>query len=168
MPVPNPASAYKTQAVQTANGPQLLLMLCDRLAVDIARADVALVANDNKAANDELQHAQRIVRMLRNALQPDGFDGGRSCSRCTSSWRTTWSRPICTRIWPWSGSAPIGAADPRSLDEGRACPRKRKCRLPRGMSTWPRRSAHLAAVRRAAEWGAPPPPGPERPDGSDP
>lgn len=76
MPASNPASAYKTQAVQTANGPQLLLMLCDRLAVDVARADVALVAHDNKAANDELQHAQRIVRMLRNALQPEGFDGG--------------------------------------------------------------------------------------------
>jgi flagellar secretion chaperone FliS len=76
VPVPNPASAYKTQAVQTATGPQLLLMLCDRLAVDIARADVALVANNNKAANDELQHAQKIVRMLRNALQPDVFTGG--------------------------------------------------------------------------------------------
>ena len=48
----------------------------DRLAVDIARSEVALAANDNKAANDHLQHAQRIVRMLRNALQPDGFEGG--------------------------------------------------------------------------------------------
>jgi flagellar protein FliS len=52
-------------------------MLCDRLAVDIARSEVALLANDNKVANDHLQHAQRIVRMLRNALQPDGFEGGR-------------------------------------------------------------------------------------------
>jgi flagellar protein FliS len=76
MPTRNPASAYQNQAVQTANGPHLLLMLCDRLAVDIARSEVALAANDNKAANDHLQHAQRIVRMLRNALQPDGFEGG--------------------------------------------------------------------------------------------
>jgi flagellar protein FliS len=76
MPTRNPASAYQNQAVQTANGPHLLLMLCDRLAVDIARSAVALEANDNKAANDHLQHAQRIVRMLRNALQPDGFAGG--------------------------------------------------------------------------------------------
>jgi flagellar secretion chaperone FliS len=73
----NPASAYRNQAVQTANGPHLLLMLCDRLAVDIARAEVALESHDNKAANDHLQHAQRIVRMLRNALQPDRFEGGR-------------------------------------------------------------------------------------------
>jgi flagellar secretion chaperone FliS len=77
MPTRNPASVYQNQAVQTANGPHLLLMLCDRLAVDIARSEVALEANDNKAANDHLQHAQRIVRMLRNALQPDGFAGGR-------------------------------------------------------------------------------------------
>src|ERR1700733_7118229 len=76
MPTRNPASVYQNQAVQTANGPHLLLMLCDRLAVDIARSEVALAANDNKAANDHLQHAQRIVRMLRNALQPDGFEGG--------------------------------------------------------------------------------------------
>jgi flagellar protein FliS len=77
MPDQNPASAYRSQAVQTANGPQLLLMLCDRLSVDIARAEVALDGRDNKAANDHLQHAQRIVRMLRNALEPDRFEGGR-------------------------------------------------------------------------------------------
>jgi flagellar secretion chaperone FliS len=71
----NPASAYQSQAVQTANGPQLLLMLCDRMAVDIARAEVALEANDNKTANEHLQHSQKIVRMLRNALDPDGFVG---------------------------------------------------------------------------------------------
>jgi flagellar protein FliS len=72
----NRASAYQSQAVQTANGPQLLLMLCDRLSVDVARAEVALEAGDNKAANEHLQHAQKIVRMLRSALRPDGFDGG--------------------------------------------------------------------------------------------
>ena len=76
MPSRNPAAAYQNQAVQTANGPQLLVMLCDRLAVDIARAEVAIEANDHKASNEHLQHAQKIVRMLRNALDPDGFKGG--------------------------------------------------------------------------------------------
>jgi flagellar secretion chaperone FliS len=69
------ASAYQNQAVQTANGPQLLLMLCDRMSVDIGRAEIALESRDHKAANDHLQHAQRIVRMLRNALDPTGFEG---------------------------------------------------------------------------------------------
>jgi flagellar protein FliS len=73
----NPASAYQSQAVQTANGPHLLLMLCDRMSVDIARAEVALEESDNKAANEHLQHAQKIVRMLRNALDPQGFQGAR-------------------------------------------------------------------------------------------
>ncbi len=73
----NPASAYRSQAVQTANGPHLLLMLCDRLAVDIARAEVALDERDLQAANEHLQHAQKIVRMLRNSLDPGGFKGGR-------------------------------------------------------------------------------------------
>ena len=71
----NRASAYQSQAVQTANGPHLLLMLCDRMAVDIARGEVALEASDNEAANEHLQHAQKIVRMLRSALDPDGFQG---------------------------------------------------------------------------------------------
>ena len=71
----NPASAYQSHAVQTANGPHLLLMLCDRMSVDIARAEVALGASDTMAANEHLQHAQKIVRMLRSALDPDGFRG---------------------------------------------------------------------------------------------
>jgi flagellar protein FliS len=74
----NRASAYQSQAVQTANGPQLLLMLCDRMSVDIGRAELALGSLDNKGANDHLQHAQKIVRMLRNALDPDGFDGAQA------------------------------------------------------------------------------------------
>jgi flagellar protein FliS len=71
----NPASAYQSHAVQTANGPHLLLMLCDRMSVDIARAEVALEVSDNKGANENLQHAQKIVRMLRSALDPQGFKG---------------------------------------------------------------------------------------------
>ena len=71
----NPASAYQSHAVQTANGPHLLLMLCDRMSVDIARAEVALGVSDNKGANENLQHAQKIVRMLRSALDPEGFKG---------------------------------------------------------------------------------------------
>jgi flagellar protein FliS len=41
------------------------------------RAEVALEAHDLKSVNDSLQHAQRIVRVLRSALEPDGFTGGR-------------------------------------------------------------------------------------------
>lgn len=72
----NSASAYQSQAVQTANKPQLLIMLLDRLAVDIARAEKAIESNDFETSNETLQHAQRIVRMLANSLDADGFAGG--------------------------------------------------------------------------------------------
>jgi len=76
MPSRNPASAYKDQAVNTATGPQLLVMLCDRMAADMARAELAIEIEDYESANNNLQHAQRIVRMLSSSLDADGFKGG--------------------------------------------------------------------------------------------
>jgi len=74
----NAAVRYQSQAVQTAPGPQLLVMLYDRMAADIEIAERALAARDLQATNERLQHAQQIVRILRHSLQPDGFEGGRS------------------------------------------------------------------------------------------
>ncbi len=76
MSLSNSASAYQSQAVQTANQPQLLVMLFDRLAVDIARAELAIEAANFETTNEALQHAQKIVRMLSSSLDPDGFSGG--------------------------------------------------------------------------------------------
>lgn len=72
----NPALAYQDHSVQTADGPRLLVMICDRLAADMARAEVAIEAVDFAVVDENLQHAQRSIRMLRNALDPDGFKGG--------------------------------------------------------------------------------------------
>jgi len=72
----NPALAYQDQSVQTADGPHLLIMICDRLAADMARAEVAMETVDYAVVDENLQHAQRSIRMLRNALDPDGFKGG--------------------------------------------------------------------------------------------
>ena len=73
----SPATAYQSQAVHTANGPVLLVMLYDRLAVDIDRGGTAIEARDYAGANIHLQHAQRIVRLLRNSLDSNGFAGGK-------------------------------------------------------------------------------------------
>ncbi|HXZ61615.1 MAG TPA: flagellar export chaperone FliS [Acidimicrobiales bacterium] len=73
----NAASRYQSNAVQTAPGPQLLVMLYDRLAADIEIAEHSLEANDLLTTNERLQHAQQIIRVLRHSLQPDGFEGGR-------------------------------------------------------------------------------------------
>lgn len=76
MSVRSPALAYQDQAVQTADGPRLLLMICDRLTADMSRAETAIEAGDFAVTDENLQHAQRLIRMLRNALDPDGFKGG--------------------------------------------------------------------------------------------
>jgi flagellar protein FliS len=76
-PPTNLADKYRSQAIQTAPGPQLLVMLYDRLAADVDIAVQALDAGDYLVTNERLQHAQRIVRMLRHSLDPEGFSGGR-------------------------------------------------------------------------------------------
>lgn len=73
----NLAAKYQSQAVQTAAGPQLLVMLFDRLAADIDIADQAIAGHDLAKANETLQHAQQIVKVLHHSLQPDGFTGGK-------------------------------------------------------------------------------------------
>jgi flagellar secretion chaperone FliS len=75
-PPTNLAAKYRSQAIQTAAGPQLLVMLYDRLAADVDMAGFSLDAGDLLATNEQLQHAQRIVRMLKHSLEPDGFAGG--------------------------------------------------------------------------------------------
>lgn len=72
----DPAASYQSRAVETAPGPQVLVMLYDRLAVDIDVADRSIGEQDLFAANEAIQHAQQIVRVLRHSLKPDGFDGG--------------------------------------------------------------------------------------------
>jgi flagellar protein FliS len=71
------AEKYRSQAIQTAPGPQLLVMLYDRLAADVDIAARSLESRDYEVTNERLQHAQRIVRMLRHSLEPEGFAGGR-------------------------------------------------------------------------------------------
>jgi len=73
----NLAAKYRSQAIQTAPGPQLLVMLYDRLAADVDIAACSLDDQNYLVTNERLQHAQRIVRMLRHSLEPDGFTGGR-------------------------------------------------------------------------------------------
>ncbi len=73
----NPALVYQGQAVHTADGPHLLIMICERIAADLARAETAIEQVDYATCDENLQHAQRSVRLLRVALEPDGFPGGR-------------------------------------------------------------------------------------------
>jgi flagellar protein FliS len=67
---------YLGDTVTTASPQQLLVMLYDRLALDLERAEAALGARDREEASRQLQHAQDIVFELLSSLQVDAWEGG--------------------------------------------------------------------------------------------
>jgi flagellar protein FliS len=66
---------YLGDTVTTASPQQLLVMLYDRLALDLERAETALSGGDRAEANTQLQHAQEIVIELQSSLKVDAWDG---------------------------------------------------------------------------------------------
>lgn len=68
-------SAYLSSAVTTASRPRLLVMLCDRLVLDVQRALDAQLTDDHHAAHINLLHAQDIVAELDTSLRADLWDG---------------------------------------------------------------------------------------------
>lgn len=59
---------YLADAVATASPGRLVVMLYDRLVLDLTRAEVALRGGDRAAGADRLLHAQEIVLELRSSL----------------------------------------------------------------------------------------------------
>ncbi len=71
----NPRAAYVGQMVSTANPSRLLVMLYDRLVLDLQRAVEAQKAGDFPAASQQLIHAQEIVLELSSSLRLDVWAG---------------------------------------------------------------------------------------------
>ena len=69
-------AAYQGSAVGTAAPARLLVMLCDRLVLDVERGLRAQMRHDQQAANEQFQHAQSIVSHLQATLDPEGWSGG--------------------------------------------------------------------------------------------
>ena len=67
---------YLGDTVATASPQQLLVMLYDRLALDLERAQTALAAGDHEESSRQLLHAQDIVTELHSSLRVDVWDGG--------------------------------------------------------------------------------------------
>ncbi|HEV7195443.1 MAG TPA: flagellar export chaperone FliS [Pedococcus sp.] len=67
---------YMGDSVATASPHQLLVMLYDRLALDLERAEQALETKDRERSHEQLLHAQEIVLELRASLNVDVWDGG--------------------------------------------------------------------------------------------
>ena len=72
---------YLGDAVATSSPQQVLVMLYDRLALDLERAQKAAAAGDREMASEQLQHAQAIVIELLSSLQVDAWEGGAPAGR---------------------------------------------------------------------------------------
>jgi flagellar protein FliS len=72
----NAKNAYVDSSVSTASPERLLVMLCERLVLDVQRAVEALRTGDHPASHDALMHAQEIVVHLRSTLKVEAWDGG--------------------------------------------------------------------------------------------
>lgn len=69
-------NAYVDNSVATASPARLLVMLCDRLVLDVQRGLEAQQAGNLPEAHNQLVHAQEIVIHLRSTLQVEAWDGG--------------------------------------------------------------------------------------------
>jgi flagellar protein FliS len=67
---------YMGDTVTTASPQRLLVMLYDRLALDLERAQTAMATGDREEGSAQLQHAQEIVLELLSSLQVDAWEGG--------------------------------------------------------------------------------------------
>lgn len=69
-------NAYMGSMVQTASPARLLVMLYDRLVVDLQRATECQEQDRHIDASEHLMHAQEIVLELQGSLRVDLWDGG--------------------------------------------------------------------------------------------
>jgi flagellar protein FliS len=69
-------NAYMDNSVATASPERLLVMLCDRLVLDVQRGLEAQRVGNVPEAHNQLVHAQEIVIHLRSTLRVEAWDGG--------------------------------------------------------------------------------------------
>lgn len=68
---------YVQDAVSTASPATLLIMLYDRLVLDLLRGEAALRDGKREQAHEQLTHAQDIISELSNTLDLDAWDGAK-------------------------------------------------------------------------------------------
>ena len=76
MTAPHLRDRYLQDSISTASPGKLLLMLYDRLVLDLGKAEEALRADDRDKAYDLMNHAQEIVLELRVSLDVEAWSGG--------------------------------------------------------------------------------------------
>jgi flagellar protein FliS len=75
------ATRYADDAVGTASPARLLVLLYDRLVLDLTRGHQAQLDGDRQVAHDNLAHAQDIVAELLSSLDLEVWEGGRELAR---------------------------------------------------------------------------------------
>lgn len=69
-------AAYLDASIATASPTRLLVMLLERLVLDVQRGLEAQQQTDVAEAHRQLTHAQDIVLELQSSLRPEAFTGG--------------------------------------------------------------------------------------------
>jgi flagellar secretion chaperone FliS len=68
---------YLADSTATVSPGRLLVMLYDRLLLDLERGQQSLLIGDRAAASEQLQHAQEIIMELWTSLDLEVWDGAR-------------------------------------------------------------------------------------------
>ncbi|MEV6629813.1 flagellar export chaperone FliS [Actinoplanes sp. NPDC051470] len=66
---------YLADSVNTASPGKLLVMLYDRLVIDLVQGEEAVRTGNREVAADKLTHAQEIILELRTTLDLDAWSG---------------------------------------------------------------------------------------------
>lgn len=72
----NARATYMDASIATASPARLLVMLYERLVLDVQRGLEAQRSNNLEETHRQLTHAQDIVMELHSSLKVDGFKGG--------------------------------------------------------------------------------------------
>jgi flagellar secretion chaperone FliS len=75
MTAPHLRDRYLQDSVNTASPGKLLIMLYDRLVLDLMKGEEALRSQQREQAHEQLTHAQEIVLELRTSLDVDAWSG---------------------------------------------------------------------------------------------
>jgi flagellar protein FliS len=75
MTSPQMRNRYLEDSINTASPAKLLVMLYDRLVLDLQQGELAVQAGDREMASDKINHAQEIILELRTTLDVDVWEG---------------------------------------------------------------------------------------------
>jgi len=105
MTAPHLRDRYLQDSINTASPAKLLLMLYDRLVLDLMKGEEALRGDDREQAHERITHAQEIVLELRTSLDVEAWSGA----------------PALANLYGWMLTELIGANIAKDADRVAAC-----------------------------------------------